>query len=144
MEVSRPMEVARLEEIKILQDVRLIQKHDLNPVYSNNNIRVQFALTGELKGAVTCYLCLDGQELSVTERNYLYPLFVESMNILVGRQVSTDDQINKFRLKLSPPKLSMNSVEINTAYKKSMHKYSLELDSSLYCVLAEYDLEAIN
>jgi hypothetical protein len=144
MEVTKPLELSRIEEIKILHNVRLVHRLDLNPIHSTKNLRVQFAISGDLKGAVTCYLCLDGFELEPADRNYLYPLFVESMNILVGRQFSLDDDLSRFRIKLSSPKLNMNAVEINTKIRLLMQKYELQLDGVVYNVLTEYNLEALN
>ena len=144
MEVSKPIEFARIDEIKILHNVRLIHRHDLNPVYSKDNLRVQFDLKGEIKGSITCYLCLDGEELTESERNYLFPLFVESMNILIGRQISLDDEFNHFRITMSSPKLSMIPKEINTSLRSMTQKYELELDEMSWKVLTEYNLEAMN
>lgn len=144
MEVSRPLELARISEIKILQNVRLIHKHDLNPIYSKDNLRVQFELSGDIKGSITCYLCLDNQDLTPMDRNYIFPLFVESMNILVGKQISMDDELSLFKIKLSPPKLSMIPKELNTALRNVTQKYELELEAGSYNVLTEYSLEALN
>ncbi len=144
MEVTRPIEVTRIGELKILQNVRLIHRSDLNPVYSKENLRVQFTVTGEIKGAITCYLCLDGHELSAIERNYIFPLFVESMNILIGRQISQDSELSHFKINLSSPKLNMNSLEVNTALRSLTQKYDLELESIQFCVLNEYHLEALS
>jgi hypothetical protein len=144
MEVTKPIELARISELKILQNVRLIHKNDLNPIYSKDNLRVQFEITGEIKGSITCYLCLDGQELSAVDKNYIFPLFVESMNILLGRQISLDDELSHFRIKLSSPKLSMISKEINTFYRSMTQKYDLELEAMSLTVLTEYNLEALN
>lgn len=144
MEVSKQIEISRIEELKILQNVRLIHRHDLNPVTSSSNLRVQFELTGEIKGTITCYLCLDGQDITEADRNYLFPLFVESMNILIGRQISIDDDLSHFKVKLSAPKLNMNSISINTTGRGVTHKYELELESSSFCVLTQYSLEIVN
>lgn len=144
MDVTKSIEVTRIEELKILQNVRLIHRRDLNPVYSKDNLRVQFNTSGEVKGSITCHLCLDGHELSAADRNYIFPLFVESMNILVGKQISMDAQLSKFRIKLTAPKLNMNPIEINTALRGQTQKYDLELDSVQFCVLTEYSLEALN
>lgn len=144
MEVLKPIELTRISELKILQNVRLIHRQDLNPIYSKENLRVQFEISGEIKGAITCYLCLDGQELEPIDRNYIYPLFVEAMNILVGRQISLDDELNSFKLKLSTPKLNMISKEINTALRIQTQKYELELMDRSFTILTEYSLTALN
>ena len=144
MDVSKPIELARISEIKILHNVRLIHKLDLNPIYSKDNLRVQFEISGEIRGGITCYLCLDGHELTQAERNYILPLFVESMNILIGRQITLDDELSTFRLNLSSPKLSMIAKEINTSLRAQTQKYDLELEEQIFNVLIEYNLQALN
>ncbi|MFP5387434.1 MAG: hypothetical protein ACLGHN_15255 [Bacteriovoracia bacterium] len=144
MEVLKPVELVRIDEIKILENVRLIHRLDLNPVYSKDNLRVQFEISGEIKGNITCYLCLDCQELAPVEKNYIFPLFVESMNILIGRQITLDDELSHFKIKLSSPKLSMIAKEINTSLRGLTQKYDLELEDRSYQVLTEYSLEALN
>jgi hypothetical protein len=144
MEVSKSIELARIGELKILHNVRLVHRHDLNHIYSKENLRVQFTVSGEMLGGITCYLCLDGHELNPAEKNYLFPLFLEAMNILIGGQISHDEEINGLKIKLSAPKLIMNPVEINTALKSQTQKYYLELDSVSFCVLTEYVLELVN
>ncbi len=144
MEVSRMVELTRIQELKILHNVRLIHCHDLNPVSSSDNLHVQFDLQGDLKGSITCHLCLDGQELSESERNYIFPLFIESMNILTGRQITLDDEFRNMRIRLSPPRLSMIPKEINTHSRNLIQKYELDLESQSFDVLIEYSLEGIN
>lgn len=144
MEVLKPLELTRIDEIRILQNVRLIYRHDLNPIYSKDNLQVQFDVTGEIKGRITCFLCLDNKELSHAERNYLFPLFVESMNILVGKQISLDEEFMNFKIRLSPPRLSMVGKEVNTNFRSMTQKYELELESDSFQVLTEYSLEALN
>ncbi len=144
MEVSKPIELARISEIKILQNVRLIHRLDLNHIYSKYNLRVQFEITGEIRGNVTCYLCLDGHELSAIEKNYIFPLFVESMNILIGRQITLDEDLSNFKIKVSSPKLSMIAKELNTSLRAMTQKYNLLLEENNFNVLTEYNLEAFN
>ena len=144
MEVYRALELASINEIKILSDVRLINRHDLNSIYSKDNLHVQFALTGELRGTIACFMCLDGQELTPTDKNYIFPLFVEAMNILIGKQVSQDKELKTFKVKLSPPKLSMIPKEVNTSLKSGMQHYELELDRHTFSILTEYSIEALS
>lgn len=133
-----------VEEIKILSNVRLLGRHDLNPVTSTDNLRVQFEITGVRKGSVTCYLCLDGHELTDMERNYIYPLFTEAMNILIGSQISKDSAFRGSDLRLSPPKISLIPVTVETSRKSQIHKYELELTTISFTVLTEYNLETLN
>jgi hypothetical protein len=144
MEVSRALEVNSINEIKILSNVRLIHRRDLNPIYSKDNLHVQFKLAGELRGIITCYLCLDKQEIDTIDKNYIFPLFVEAMNILVGKQLSQGADLKHFKIQLSPPKLSMIPKEINTAMKSSTQYYELELDGFRFSILTEYSIEALS
>jgi hypothetical protein len=144
MEVSRLVELARIDELKILHNVRLMNKHDLNPITSNENLHVQFCVSGDVRGVITSHLCLDGQELSEGEKNYLFPLFTESMNILAGRQISLDEEFKNMRIHLSPPKLSMLSKVISTNTSNMIQKYELELEERSFDVLIEYSMEGIN
>lgn len=144
MEVSRMIELARIDELKILHNVRLMNRHDLNPITSNDNLHVQFAVSGDVKGVITCHLCLDGQELNEVEKNYLFPLFTEAMNILAGRQISLDDEFRNMRIQLSPPKLNMISKVISTNNRNMIQKYELELEDQSFDVLIEYSLEGMN
>lgn len=144
MDVSRTLELTRIEEIKILSNVRLIHKNDLNPIYTKDNLQAQFSLSGEIKGAVTCYLCMDNTELTAADRNYIFPLFIESMNILVGKQISIDSELSQFAIKLSPPRISMIPKEVNTSHKSMMQSYELELEGMSFNILVEYSIEAMN
>ncbi len=144
MEVLRPIEFTRIDELKILQNVRLLHKHDLNPIYSKENLIVQFEISGDIKGTINCYLCLDQLELSESDKNYLFPLFIESMNILTGKQITLDDEFSNFKIQMSPPKLSMIPREINSSLRIRTQKYDLEMDDISYKVLVDYNLQAAN
>jgi hypothetical protein len=144
MDAIRTIELTRMNELNILQNVRLLYRQDLNPVTSNDNLRVQFNLDGEVKGAIICHLCLDNKELSTSEKNFLFPLFVESMNILIGRQISLDEKLNGLKITISPPKLNMISMILNTANRSMTQKYELEINDINYIVLNEYSIEILN
>jgi hypothetical protein len=144
MEVYRAFELTSINELKILSDVRLINRHDLNSIYSKDNLHVQFSLMGELRGTISCFMCLDKHELTPTDKNYIFPLFVEAMNILIGKQVSMDKELKSFKVKLSPPKLSMIAQEINTLLKTGMQYYELELERHTFSILTEYSIEALS
>ncbi len=66
------------------------------------------------------------------------------MNILVGRQISLDDEFRNMKIRLSPPKLSMIPKEITTNSRNLTQKYELDLESHKFDVLIEYSLEGIN
>jgi hypothetical protein len=144
MEVSKSVEVSRIEELKIVSNVRIIFRHDLNPIESFKNLRVNFELSGGIRGHINCYLILDNIDLDQSQRNYLYPLFVEAMNILIGRQLSLDEDFNHLIFKLSPPKINLMPSYLSSKMKSSVHKYELELENMSLDVIAEYMLELPN
>ena len=141
MDVSHALKLSSIKELKILSNVRLINRHDLNALNSQENLHVQFALSGEVQGSMTCYLCLDHHKLTQTDKNYIFPLFVESMNILVGKQLSLNQQL---KIRLSPPRLSMISQLINTSEKSGMQHYDLQLEGQTFSVLTESTIEILN
>lgn len=143
MEVYDTLDLDYITEIKILSDVRLIGRNDLK-TNSHHNLHVQFNLSGDLRGTITCFLCLDNHELNPAEKNYIFPLFVEAMNILVGKQVSQDKKLAGFKVMLSPPKLSMISQELKTSLKARMQQYELELNGHSFSILTEYNIEALS
>jgi hypothetical protein len=144
MDVYRAFELEKISEIKILSNVRLITRNDLNPILSHDNLHVQFALSGDVRGAITCFLCLDKCELTNSDKNVIFPLFTEAMNILIGKQISQDTQFRSFKIKLSPPKISMIPREINTASKPNLQQYELELDNHNFSIITEYSIEALS
>lgn len=134
-----------IEEIQILSDVRLIGSRDLNPLSFSEYIKVQFELKGEVKGLIFCYLDLEDKELTVAERNYLIPLFLETMNILLGQQISKNYHSTGTDLRLSPPKIvSSKSVFTTNEKRRPIQKYSLELRTISFEVAIEYNLERLN
>lgn len=143
MEVSQTLRLAVINEIKILSNVRLINQNKAS-LFSRENLQVQFTLSGDLIGHITCFLCLDGHELAQSDKNFIFPLFVESMNILVGRQISTDKQLKLFHVKLSPPKLSMLSQDLNLKLIKDFQGYQLEIDGFTFNILSHYDLGVLS
>lgn len=134
-----------IEEIQILSDVRLIGNRDLNPLSFTDYLKVRFELQGELRGQIFCYLDLEDKELSVAEKNYLLPLFLETMNILLGQQVSRSYQSKNSELRISPPKIVSSKSPFTTTEKRTpIQKYSLELRTISFEVAVEYILDRLN
>jgi hypothetical protein len=144
MEVSHAVLLDSINEIKILSNVRLINRVSIGSIDSKDNLHVQFGLSGDVRGAITCYLCLDGHELTSTDKNVIFPMFVEAMNILIGKQVSQDQKFKTSIIKLSPPKLSMIPRGINSALKSGIQRYQLELDQHSFTIITEYSIEALS
>lgn len=144
MQITKATELASIPEVKILSDVRLIHHRSMNFGTSQENLRVTFSLTGDVHGKVTCYLCLDEMELTPMEQNYIFPLFIETMNILIGRQLSQDPNHTKNKIMLSAPKLNKNSITIDAKSNSHVQMYELELSTMSLNVMTEYQLELVN
>lgn len=144
MNLNKTFEISNIEELKILSNVRLLKRHELNPIYSKENLHVQFQLAGDVKGVINCFLCLDGHELTASDKNVLFPLFVESMNILIGKQISEDPEFSSHNIKLSPPIFSMKAQELNSSLKNGLQTYHLELDGYIFTIISEYILGVMN
>jgi len=144
MEVYDALALDSINEIKILSDVRLIGCSNLSSFKSLQNLHVQFTLDGEMRGKITCFLCLDKHELNTTDKNYIFPLFVEAMNILVGKQVSQDKKLAAFKVQISPPRLSMISQKVSSASQPNIQHYELELSGHTFSILIEYNIEALS
>jgi hypothetical protein len=129
-----------INEIKILPNVRLLNQARKEPLLSQDNLRVEFDISGEIIGKIICYLCLDGHELGQSEKNFIFPLFVESMNILIGKQLSNDKSLKNFKIQLSPPKISMLPISLKAHELNNVQSYNLELDGISFKILSDYQL----
>ncbi|HLT23307.1 MAG TPA: hypothetical protein VKZ84_07685, partial [Bacteriovoracaceae bacterium] len=74
----------------------------------------------------------------------LFPLFIESMNILIGKQMSLDPVLKHLKIDLSTPRISLNPTTIHTSGVHPTHLYTLQLDETSYDVLIQYSLELMN
>jgi hypothetical protein len=70
-----------------------------------NEIAVAFNIDGELKGSIVCILELGVRKLSQAEENYLYSLFIESMNIFLGQFLTNIENKYDLMSTLSTPKI---------------------------------------
>lgn len=133
-----------IDSIDILSEIKLIHRQDLSHMNSNENISVRFELTGQVQGRITCYLILDLMEFSITEKQEIYPIFMEAMNILIGKQISTDNRLKKMNIHLSAPSPSILSEAVYTKLKNQTQKYELQLENYDLDVLINYSLEVLN
>lgn len=133
-----------IDEISIFSEVRVIHQKDLNQVNSTENISVTFELSGQVKGKIFCYLVLDLMELNDSEKQLIYPLFMESMNILIGQQISTDTKLRKLNIHLSAPKPSIISQPVYSKLKNQTQLYEIQMNNMELDVLVNYSLEVLN
>jgi len=133
-----------IEEIAVLSEIKLIHQKDLNHTNSIDNISVRFNLSGQIKGQITCYLVLDFLDMTENDKQFIYPIFVEAMNILIGQQISRDPKLKKLSIDLSAPKPSLISENVYTKLKDQTQKYELQMEHYDLDVLINYSLEVLN
>ncbi|GEM_PF-1268593 len=144
MDVYKNLDWEAVEKLKISSGSKIVLKRDLNFLRSEENISVQFLLDGEVKGSVDCHLCLDNKDIDENSRNYLYPYFTESMNILLGRLISTDPMLSALKIKLSPPKCTIYSKTIDSRLMSELVVYSLVINDFDFDVVLNLNLTVIN
>lgn len=133
-----------IQSLKILSNVQinnsmsagLYSLHDIKDTY-----RATFNVSGYFSGQIDCYLFINDQNFELAELNYLIPLFVEGMNILIGRQLLIEAEIAKSEFKLTPPRLTrQQKVKEETKLKI----YNLNLDETIFKIGINFDLKALN
>jgi hypothetical protein len=140
MDLYKNIDWSEVEKLKISSTSRIIKKKDLSHFHSDENITVQFSLTGDVSGTIDCYLCLDNKDVSEGNRNYLYPLFTESMNILIGKLISTDKVFSNAHIKLSPPKCTIYSKMIDSRLVEKLMMYELVINDFEFNVILNLNL----
>lgn len=135
---------SEVEGLRISPHSKITHKKDLNHIRSTENIQVQFSLSGDVKGMIHCYLCLDDREMTEADKNYLYPLFTESMNILIGRLISTDKLFSVSNIQLSAPRFTLYSKMIDSRMVDQLIVYELKINDHEFNVILNLDLTAIN
>ena len=144
MDVLKNIDWSEVEKLKISSASRIIQKKDLNHIQSTENITVQFDLNGDVRGQINCYLCLDNKEIAEGTKNYLYPLFTESMNILLGRLISTDKLLSQSKIDLSAPRCTLFSKKIDSRNIDQVMMYQLKINDYEFDVLLNLGLTVVS
>ncbi len=144
MDVYKNLDWSEVEQLKISPSSRIIRKKDLNHLHTDENITVQFNISGEITGTIDCHLCLDNKDITEADRNYLYPHFSESMNILLGKLISTDSFLSTSELKLSPPKINLYSKMIDSRLVDKLMVYELMINDFEFDVILNLQLTALN
>ena len=133
-----------IQSLKILSNVHInnLKTEELYQNYDGGECdRASFNVNGYFLGQIDCYLFIDDQNFDVSELNYIIPLFVEGMNILIGRQLSMDAEKALADFKLSPPKLTKQQKVTNNLKLKT---YSLNLDETIFKIGINFDLKELN
>lgn len=144
MDVYKNIDWSEVEKLKISSSSRIVMKKDINHFHSDENITVQFQLAGQVNGNIDCHLCLDNKDITEAERNYLYPLFAESMNILIGRLISTDKLLSQSTITLSPPRITIYSKMIDSRLVDKLTVYELKINDYEFNVILGLNLTIVN
>ena len=70
-----------------------------------HEVGVQFNIDGDVSGNVFCLVDLYKKKPAVSEYQYFQSLFVESMNILIGRLLTEASEKHQLKAQISSPKL---------------------------------------
>lgn len=144
MDVYKNLDWSEVERLKISPTSRIVRKKDINPLHSDENITVQFQTSGDIVGTIDCHLCLDNKEITEADRNFLYPLFAESMNILIGKLISTDKLLMNSNIKLSPPKITIYSKMLDSRLVEKLMVYELMINDFEFDVIMNLNLTVMN
>lgn len=105
---------------------------------------VQFKLTGQVQGDVYCYLDTFNKTISTKEINFFQLLFIESMNILLGRILTNMENNHQVISILSNPTFiglkQQQHIEVN---KGDPNQEVLAIGYKLIAALNEYDCRII-
>jgi len=111
---------------------------------TQHEIGVQFKLEGEIKGNIYCYLDTFNKDVTEKEKNFFQLLFVESMNILIGRILTNIEENDDLIAILSNPSFlnlkEQQQVEFN---KGSIDHEILAIGYKLIATQNEYDCRLI-
>lgn len=140
MDIYKNLDWSEVERVKISPSSRITKKNDLNHIRSTENISVVFQLKGDIKGNIDCHLCLDNKDVTEADRNYLYPFFTESMNILIGRLLSTDKLLSSSQVKLSPPKCTLYSKIVDSRLVTKLMVYELTINDFEFDVVLNMNI----
>lgn len=107
---------------------------------TQNEIGVEFNLEGQITGTVYCYLDTFNKIIDDKEKNFFQLLFVESMNILIGRMLTNIEENDHLISILSNPKfLNLKDQKEIQVQRGSMNHEVLSVGYKLIATMNEYD-----
>lgn len=111
---------------------------------TSHELAITFEIEGQLKGKISCFLDTFEKDIKTKDANFFQLLFVESMNILVGRMLTQIESEHGIMAILSNPKL--NPVKSEESIQFIQNNKSLKTFSVGYKLIAlfnEFDCRMI-
>ncbi|MAX67463.1 MAG: hypothetical protein QF441_12235 [Bacteriovoracaceae bacterium] len=111
------------------------------PVQTKHEIPLYFELKGDFNGVAICYLDTYQKELSVDQASFFQSLYVESMNILLGKMLTEIDKKKHYEITCSSPYISKTQTMMNIFNDNKTQIY--HANYKLITNLHEYDCRVI-
>ena len=109
-----------------------------------NEFGVEFKLEGQIKGRVYCFLDTFQKRINPKEESFFQLLFVESMNILIGRTLTNlEENSHCMSVILEPQFLKLNDSKEVVINKGSSISETFSIGYKLIALLNEYDCRII-
>ncbi|MBL7665574.1 MAG: hypothetical protein JNM93_10615 [Bacteriovoracaceae bacterium] len=128
------------EALNIYQRAHLIKSTAVADV-SHNDFKIIFGISGEISGFVVCKANLENVTSNEKRHGFLQGLFVESMNILLGKIFTNIENAHSLMSYLSPPKILTTAAQqpmlfkelkkFEEAAKPITTAYSLKIDQDI-------------
>jgi hypothetical protein len=129
-----------IHSLKILSNVEiknLLRSNNFKKTTEDVIYCASFRVEGFFNGIISCYFFIDETKLELAELNYLIPLFIESMNILIGKELSIKAEKGSNNFKLYPPQL-YKKYEIENLV---LNEYQLELDENTFSIGIDFNIK---
>lgn len=121
----------------------LVEAASVHPKTSHE-IGVSFKVEGQISGKIYCLLDTFNKEIKPKESQFFQLLFVESMNILIGRMLTNIEKEHGLMAILSNPTLSPCNDEQEFAVDgKSTHTKTMAVGYKLIALFNEFDCRLI-
>ena len=102
---------------------------------------VSFPVNGDFNGVVAAFLDTFGKEMSTEDNQLLDSLFVESMNILLGRLFTKIEKISDLNILLGSPNVN-SKISLN-ALKKGSHSLTYSIGYKLLFNAKEFNCRIV-
>lgn len=104
---------------------------------TSNEIALSFEVSGDLNGYILCYLDLDPDERTNGNFHFFQSLYIESMNIVLGKFLTNLERDSDLLAAINFPDIKSQKLEKIESEQKQFNKYSWSY--KLVSRLKEYD-----
>ncbi|MAZ48709.1 MAG: hypothetical protein CME65_09100 [Halobacteriovoraceae bacterium] len=131
-----PGEVSIYNQAYLIAHTPLIRTHVFHPK-TKNELAISFELNGDLEGYFVCYLDMEPDEMTGGNFHFFQSLYIESMNIVLGKFLTNFERETDFMSTISFPDIQPQKIENIEANASSFEKYCCSY--KLVSKLKEYD-----